>query len=148
MGKEDKKENKEESANSTGNEKQGKKETEPEKRSPPKMVKKKKIISKTVDLPITSQAVGALPKTKLEVATTQESKFSQQDLQESERLVAKNSVEEYIYDIRGRIHDELEDYLAEDSRQTYSNQLEDAENWLYEDGEDCEKQIYVDKLKE
>merc|ERR1711874_208095 len=172
--KEDKKENKEESANSTGNEKpeekvngektedsemkdankkeggddKGKKETEPEKRSPPKMVKKKKIISKTVDLPITSQAVGALPKTKLEVATTQESKFSQQDLQESERLVAKNSVEEYIYDIRGKIHDELEDYLAEDSRQTYSNQLEDAENWLYEDGEDCEKQIYVDKLKE
>jgi len=172
--KEDKKENKEESANSTGNEKpeekvngektedsemkdankkeegddKGKKETEPEKKSPPKMVKKKKIISKTIDLPITSQAVGALPKTKLEVATTQESKFSQQDLQESERLVAKNSVEEYIYDIRGKIHDELEDYLAEDSRQTYSNQLEDAENWLYEDGEDCEKQIYVDKLKE
>merc|ERR1712241_1122550 len=164
----------EESANSTGNEKpeekvngektedsemkdankkeegddKGKKETEPEKKSPPKMVKKKKIISKTIDLPITSQAVGALPKTKLEVATTQESKFSQQDLQESERLVAKNSVEEYIYDIRGKIHDELEDYLAEDSRQTYSNQLEDAENWLYEDGEDCEKQIYVDKLKE
>merc|ERR1719510_2570433 len=126
----------------------GKKENEPEKKSPPKMVKKKKIISKTIDLPITSQAVGALPKTKLEVATTQESKFSQQDLQESERLVAKNSVEEYIYDIRGKIHDELEDYLAEDSRQTYSNQLEDAENWLYEDGEDCEKQIYVEKLKE
>merc|ERR1712198_291222 len=43
-----------------------KKETEQEKKSPPKMVKKKKTISKTIDLPITSQAVGALPKTKLE----------------------------------------------------------------------------------
>merc|ERR1712001_223734 len=172
--KEDKKENKEESANSTGNEKpeekvngektkdsemkdankkeegddKGKKDNEPEKKSPPKMVKKKKIISKTIDLPITSQAVGALPKTKLEVATTQESKFSQQDLQESDRLNAKNSVEEYIYDIRGKIHDELEEYLAEDNRAAFSNQLEDAENWLYEDGEDCERNVYVEKLKE
>merc|ERR1712173_417334 len=94
-----------------------------------KMVKKKKIISKTIDLPITSQAVGALPKTKLEEAMTQEATFTQKDLQESDRLLAKNSVEEYIYDIRGKIHDELEEYLAED-------------------GEDCEKQVYVDKLKE
>jgi len=127
-----------------------KKDTEPEKKekSPPKMVKKKKTISKIIDLPITSQAVGSLPKTKLETSMGQESKFSQQDLQESDRLIAKNSVEEYIYDIRGKIHEELEEYLAEDNRQSFSNTLEDAENWLYEDGEDCEKQVYVDKLKE
>merc|ERR1719392_20285 len=125
-----------------------KKETEQEKKSPPKMVKKKKTISKTMDLPITSQAVGALPKTKLEEAMSQEATFTQKDLQESDRLNAKNSVEEYIYDIRGKIHDELEEYLAEDNRATFSNQLEDAENWLYEDGEDCEKNVYVEKLKE
>merc|ERR1712209_307185 len=132
---------------SEGEEKE-KKETEQEKKSPPKMVKKKKTISKTIDLPITSQAVGALPKTKLEEAMSQEATFTQKDLQESDRLNAKNSVEEYIYDIRGKIHDELEEYLAEDNRATFSNQLEDAENWLYEDGEDCEKNVYVEKLKE
>lgn len=125
-----------------------KKETEQDKKLPPKMVKKKKTISKTIDLPITSQAVGALPKTKLEEAMSQEATFTQKDLQESDRLNAKNSVEEYIYDIRGKIHDELEEYLAEDNRATFSNQLEDAENWLYEDGEDCEKNVYVEKLKE
>jgi len=117
-------------------------------KSPPKMVKKKKTISKTIDLPVTSQAVGSLPKTKLETSMEQEAKFSMTDLQESDRLTAKNSVEEYIYDIRGKIHEELEEYLAEDNRQLFSNSLEDAENWLYEDGEDCEKQVYVDKLKE
>merc|ERR1712141_425174 len=130
------------------NEEKEKKENDQKEKSPPKMIKKKKTISKTIDLPITSQAVGALPKTKLEEAMTQEATFSQKDLQESDRLLAKNSVEEYIYDIRGKIHDELEDYLAEDTRGVFSNQLEDAENWLYEDGEDCEKQVYVEKLKE
>merc|ERR1711944_24148 len=79
------------------------------KNSPPKMIKKKKTVSKTIDLPITSQAVGSLPKTKLETATAQESNFAQKDLQESDRLLAKNSVEEYIYDIRGKIHDEREE---------------------------------------
>merc|ERR1712018_1057067 len=125
-----------------------KKNNEEGKKSPPKMVKKKKTVAKTIDLPITSQAVGSLPKTKLETSMVQESNFAQKDLQESDRLLAKNSVEEYIYDIRGKIHDELEEYLAEDTRGVFSNQLEDAENWLYEDGEDCEKQIYVEKLKE
>ena len=28
----------------------------------------------------------------------------------------------------------------------FSLKLEDTENWLYEDGEDQRKQIYVDKL--
>jgi len=130
------------------NEDKEKKENDQKEKSPPKMVKKKKTISKTIDLPITSQAVGALPKTKLEEAMTQEATFTQKDLQESDRLNAKNSVEEYIYDIRGKIHDELEEYLAEDNRAAFSNQLEDAENWLYEDGEDCEKNVYVEKLKE
>merc|ERR1712038_1172243 len=130
------------------NEEKEKKENDQKEKSPPKMVKKKKTISKTIDLPITSQAVGALPKTKLEEAMTQEATFTQKDLQESDRLNAKNSVEEYIYDIRGKIHDELEEYMAEENRQAFSNQLEDTENWLYEDGEDCEKQVYVDKLKE
>merc|ERR1719414_1677496 len=125
-----------------------KKDNEEGKKSPPKMVKKKKTVAKTIDLPITSQAVGSLPKTKLETSMVQESNFAQKDLQESDRLLAKNSVEEYIYDIRGKIHDELEEYLAEDNRAAFSNQLEDAENWLYEDGEDCEKNVYVEKLKE
>ena len=26
--------------------------------------------------------------------------------------------------------------------------MEDAENWLYEEGEDCEKQVYTEKLRE
>merc|ERR1712223_1061993 len=130
------------------NEEKEKKENDQKEKSPPKMVKKKKTISKTIDLPITSQAVGALPKTKLEEAMTQEATFTQKDLQESDRLNAKNSVEEYIYDIRGKIHDELEEYLAEDNRAAFSNQLEDAENWLYEDDEDCERNVYVEKLKE
>ena len=41
---------------------------------------------------------------------------------------------------------ELEDYVTEDERSQFSLQLEDAENWLYEDGEEVDKPVYVAKL--
>lgn len=38
-------------------------------------------------------------------------------------------------------------YVAQD-RDALSLKLEDTENWLYEDGEDQPKQVYIDKLAE
>lgn len=53
-----------------------------------------------------------------------------------------------MYDIRGRIYEELEKYISEGDREKLGLMLEDTENWLYEDGEDCKKQVYLDKLTE
>lgn len=33
-------------------------------------------------------------------------------------------------------------------RDAFSLKLEDTENWLYEEGEDQQKQVYIDKLSE
>ena len=57
-------------------------------------------------------------------------------------------MEEYVYDLRSKLCEELEQYVAEDERTSLSSALEDTENWLYEDGEDCQKQVYVTKLDE
>lgn len=74
--------------------------------------------------------------------------MNNQDRNEADRLTAKNSVEEYIYDIRGKLCEELEEFMIEDDRNKYSLELEDAENWLYEDGEFAEKPEYQKKLSE
>lgn len=39
-------------------------------------------------------------------------------------------------------------FLLTQDRDTLSLKLEDTENWLYEDGEDQAKQVYIDKLSE
>jgi hypothetical protein len=44
---------------------------------------------------------------------------------------------------RGKVCDELEDFMREDDRNRFSMELEDAENWLYEDGEYAEKRSYM-----
>ena len=52
--------------------------------------------------------------------------------------MAKNAVEEYIYSIREKICEELEPYILEADREAYSRKLTETEDWLYEDGEECE----------
>ena len=118
------------------------------KKDAPKMEKRKKTITKTIDLPVTPLIVGSLSRDKMDKSVDQEKSMINQDHQETERLHAKNAVEEYIYGIREKIGEELEEYLAPDDKDKYSKQLEETENWLYEEGEDVEKSNYVDKLKE
>ena len=55
-----------------------------------KTEKRKKIVSKTIDLPVTSRVVGALSRDKLEAASEQEKTLTNQDSYEKDRLVAKN----------------------------------------------------------
>lgn len=65
------------------------------------------------------------------------------DKQEKERADARNAFEEYIYDLRSKVssEDELAPFILENDRNALVAQLDDMENWLYEDGEDCNKQV-------
>lgn len=102
-----------------------------------------------------------------------------QDKLEKERNDAKNNVEEYVYDMRDKLHGILEKFVNESvsidspsrltervddhvtqasthlfllfniqDRDMFSLKLEDTETWLYEEGEDQQKQVYIDKLAE
>merc|ERR1712240_337435 len=113
-----------------------------------KMEKRKKTVNKTIELPVSSRVQGQLSFDKLQAATTTESMMAKADRDEAERLNAKNSVEEYIYEIRGKICDELEDFMLEGDREKFSRELTDSEDWLYEDGEYAEKSTYSKKLSE
>jgi len=131
---------------------ESKMETEEAKKEEPKkdvkMEKRKKIVNKTIDLPVSQRVQGQLNAEKMQVATNEEMEMSKQDKNEADRLTAKNSVEEYIYEIRGKLCEELEDFMLEEDRNKFSLELEDAENWLYEDGEYAEKSEYNQKLSQ
>lgn len=72
------------------------------------------------------------------------------DRQEEARVDAKNALEEYVYDLRGKLCDDsqLSPFVTESDRKSLSEQLNDVVSWLYEDGEDCNRQIYADKLEQ
>merc|ERR1719264_2042293 len=111
-----------------------------------KMEKRKKTVNKTIELPVSSRVQGQLSYDKLQAATSSESMMAKADRDEADRLNSKNSVEEYIYEIRGKICDELEDFMLEGDREKFQRELTDAEDWLYEDGEFADKKTYTEKL--
>lgn len=114
----------------------------------PPQAKKPKVKTKTLELPIESSLDWQLSGEELNLFVENEGKMIMQDKLEKERNDAKNNVEEYVYDMRDKLHGILEKFVNEADRDLFSLKLEDTENWLYEDGEDQQKQVYIDKLAE
>ncbi|KAI8488965.1 Heat shock 70 kDa protein 4L [Branchiostoma belcheri] len=109
--------------------------------------KKPKKLVKMVDLPIET-SVHQLSKDLINSYTEQEGKMIMADKLEKERQDAKNAVEEYVYDIRDKLYGDFEPFITEEEREKYSVVLGNTEDWLYEDGEDQPKQVYLDKIAE
>ncbi|XP_017767886.1 PREDICTED: heat shock 70 kDa protein 4 [Nicrophorus vespilloides] len=111
-----------------------------------KKEKKKKIV-KSVELPIESLAFG-FSQVELNQYTEQEFKMIAADRQEKERADGRNALEEYVYELRGKLTDEdnLAPFVLDKDREMLVGQLDQMENWLYEEGEDCNRQEYQDKL--
>ncbi|RXN11354.1 heat shock 70 kDa 4L-like isoform X1 [Labeo rohita] len=103
---------------------------------------------KSVDLPILANTTRQLDRDVLNHFVEYEKKMIIQDKLEKERNDAKNAVEEYVYDLRDKLCGIYEKYVTEDESNRLTIMLEDTENWLYEEGEDQEKEIYQDKLSE
>ncbi|KAM4620989.1 heat shock 70 kDa protein 4a isoform 1-T1 [Polymixia lowei] len=142
-GNADKKSEAEEMETSTEDGKQQEKKSDQ-----PPQAKKPKVKTKTVELPIENDLHWQLSSDMLNLFVENEGKMIMQDKLEKERNDAKNYVEEYVYDMRDKLHGALEKFVSEADRDTFSLKLEDTENWLYEDGEDQQKQVYIDKLAE
>lgn len=70
------------------------------------------------------------------------------DRQEKERIDARNALEEYVYELRGKLssEDELATFVNDGDRNALTKQLDELETWLYEEGEDCTRQVYAEKL--
>ncbi|KAK0152939.1 Heat shock protein 4 [Merluccius polli] len=121
----------------------------PEKKADqPSQTKKPKVKTKTVELPIENKLDWQLSNETLNLFLENEGKMIMQDKLEKERNDAKNNVEEYVYDMRDKLHSLLEKFVSPPDRDAFSLKLEDTEIWLYEDGEDQLKQVYIDKLAE
>lgn len=66
-----------------------------------------------------------------------------QDRQEKERADARNALEEYVYELRGKLSEgeSLHEFVADDQRNKLVNQLDNVEQWLYDEGEEQNRQV-------
>ncbi|GFY97025.1 heat shock protein 91 [Actinidia rufa] len=60
----------------------------------------------------------------------------------------KNAVEAYVYDMRNKLHDKYQEFVTDSDKEALIAKLQEVEDWLYEDGEDETKGVYIAKLEE
>ncbi|XP_053312346.1 heat shock protein 105 kDa [Spea bombifrons] len=114
----------------------------------PPEAKKPKIKVKNIELPIEANLVWQLGKDLLNMYIENEGKMILQDKLEKERNDAKNAVEEYVYEFRDKLSGPYGKFVSEKDLNIFLDLLTHTEDWLYEDGEDQPKRVYVEKLDE
>ena len=112
----------------------------------PKTRKIKKTVRKG-DLPVSSGTASLDQQSKNGQSEKENSMFME------DKLVAdtedkKNELESFIYELRGKIDDQYADFASEEEKSKLRDKLEKSEDWLYEDGEDATKAVYVAKIDE
>jgi heat shock protein 4 len=112
----------------------------------PEVVKKKK--AKRTDISVHEVIHGGLLQPELTKAVEKEYEMALQDRVMEETKESKNAVEAYVYSMRSKLYEKLQDYVTESEREDMSARLQETEDWLYEDGEDEIKSVYTTKLAE
>jgi len=106
---------------------------------------KKKNKVRSINLSVESH-VSCLTQEQLNNYIEMENEMIMQDKQEKERQDAKNNLEEYVYEMRGKCSEEYEKYVKEEDREKFVQMLDATEDWLYDEGEDQSRGVYVAKL--
>lgn len=112
---------------------------------PPAPPKKKRVVRKK-DVPFVATNTS-LSKEVLESLREKESEMYAADKLVTDTEERKNALEEYIYDMRGKLDDRYASYVQPQEKSQLLAGLTDAEDWLYtEEGEEATKSVYVARL--
>jgi heat shock protein 4 len=111
-----------------------------------KEVKQVKKLVKTGDLPIVG-GTTALPQGLIDQYIEKESQMYASDKLIAATEAAKNSLEEYGYEMRDKITGPLSDYIDPSVKDKFVEDLNNVVDWIYDDGYDAPKSVYVEKLE-
>ncbi|XP_064482234.1 heat shock 70 kDa protein 4-like isoform X3 [Ornithodoros turicata] len=120
--------------------------TKPDCDPPATQDKSRKSSVQALELPVEAQ-VPQLSTAELNDMVEREAKMVQQDHMEKERVDAKNAVEEYVYEMRDHLSEKYQKFVSQQDKEAFLKLLNATEDWLYADGEEVAKGLYVEKLE-
>jgi heat shock protein 4 len=110
-----------------------------------KEIKKVKKLVKTGDLAVVS-GTTSLPKDLINEYTEKEAQMYANDKLIAATEAAKNSLEEYGYEMRDKILGPLSEYIDPTVKDKFAEDLNAVVDWIYDEGYDAHKSVYVEKL--
>ncbi|KAK0735876.1 heat shock protein 70 family [Apiosordaria backusii] len=112
----------------------------------PKTRKVKKQVRKG-DLPIVSATLSLDPAAKAQLFE-KELSMAMEDKLVADTEEKKNELETYIYDLRNKLDEQYSEFASEEEKAKIKAKLEAIEDWLYDEGDDATKAVYVAKIDE
>ncbi|XP_020080084.1 heat shock 70 kDa protein 16-like [Ananas comosus] len=100
------------------------------------------------DLPVKETFNGGMTKAELQEAQEQEQQLAYQDRLMEQTKERKNALESYVYEIRNKLFERYRSFASDSERESISTNLQQTEEWLYEDGDDEIEKVYSSKLEE
>ncbi|RAK98678.1 Hsp70 chaperone Hsp88 [Aspergillus ibericus CBS 121593] len=113
----------------------------------PKKTRKVKKQVRKGDLPI-STGTTSIDESLRNTWTERENAMYMEDKLIAETDEKKNELESSIYELRDKIDGVYSEFASEEEKDKLRAKLTDTEDWLYEEGEDTTKSIYVAKMDE
>jgi len=112
--------------------------------------KKTRKVKKQVrkgDLPISSGTASLDEQSKAALAE-KENAMVMEDKLVADTEEKKNELEAYIYDLRAKLDEQYAEFASEEEKTTIKAKLEATEDWLYDEGDDASKGVYIAKMDE
>ncbi|KAF7303739.1 Heat shock protein [Mycena indigotica] len=108
------------------------------------VAKKRRIKKKEIPFVVASTS---LDKSIVEGWREQENAMHSADKLVMDTEDRKNALEEYVYDMRGKLDDRYASFVKAEEKSKLLSALQESEDWLYtEEGEDATKSAYVSRL--
>ncbi|RHZ81345.1 hypothetical protein Glove_121g57 [Diversispora epigaea] len=119
--------------------------SKPQEASKPPSPKKVKKLVKKADLPFVSFN-GGLDKSTIASLRELEGQMISTDKLVADTETQRNALEEYVYDVRSKVESIYSEFVNPAEKGNFINLLNETETWLYDEGEDAMKSVYVEKL--
>ncbi|KAI3466575.1 hypothetical protein Pfo_023238 [Paulownia fortunei] len=100
------------------------------------------------DILIDENVYGGMTSSELSQAQEQELRLAQQDIKMERTKEKKNALESYVYDMRNKLLNTYRSFATDSEKERISSNLQQTEEWLYEDGDDESEYVYTKKIED
>ena len=114
----------------------------------PQLKVTKQVKAVKLELKVDQDINGALTDAVLATYIQKEAELLNIDRKERDRQDAKNDVEEYVYSSREKMTTQYGEFASSSEKENIDGLLQKTEDWLYEEGYDEKRQVYLEKLDE
>ncbi|CAK7338490.1 unnamed protein product [Dovyalis caffra] len=108
------------------------------------------------EIPVNENIYGGMTEGELSEAQEKELQLAQQDKAVEQAKDQKNALESYVYELRNKVEPQMyyvlfntyRSFASDTEREGISRNLQETEEWLYEDGNDETENAYTAKMQD